>query len=219
MTNELIEVIHVLGINMPGGTVLSYTDERAYLDDLTKEVKKHIYQKEIKNYYKQKEQGPCEQLIDFLKGMFDKVIERTVQTTFKDYAFVISQNSILYYVNIVFSEIKNEVGWAIKQFYEMKDTEGNLNRAISEEIYYLDVINKEEYILYSQNGQLICESSNEDELEEMVVYIITKNPKNLIVYDKENKLSVEMIICLKKYLEKRTVFINGEYPISKNRNE
>ncbi len=133
--------------------------------------------------------------------------------------------------------IENQTYFSIDQFinFTMGDIQKQIRSLFLESLPYLAEKNteillgdeKEDvlYMIVSSNGFVTIEKKDctqisgnpYDQQEQSIAEILYLNPSLLIVYDAMRLLKPELVICLKKFLRKKVVFLEEEHPIHKNR--
>ncbi|MGN5650653.1 hypothetical protein [Bacillus sp. Brlt_9] len=133
--------------------------------------------------------------------------------------------------------IENETNFSIDQFinFTMSDIQKQIQTLFLESLPYLAEKNNEIllgdekedvlYMIVSSNGFVTIEKKDctqisgnpYDQQEQSIAEILYLNPSLLIVYDAMRLLKPELVICLKKFLRKKVVFLEEEHPIHKNR--
>lgn len=147
------------------------------------------------------------------------------------------KTEIEYFVsNTLMQTVKEKSSFSISQFivFFMGDIQNQIHTVLFESLPYIynkssEIILGEEktdvlYMIIQIDGSITIEKKDCTEVssypyyqqEQAVAEALYINPTLLIVYDATHLLKPEMVVCLKKILRKKVVFLEEEYPHYKN---
>lgn len=125
--------------------------------------------------------------------------------------------SIDYFVSFFLSDLQKQIHSMLLEsltYISERNNEIMLGDEKVDVLYM--VIEKNASINLEKKDCTFVSSHPYNQQEESIAEVLYLNPSLLIVYDATHLLKPELAICLKKYLRKKVIFLEQEYPLRKD---